>query len=83
MLQTSTALIHDGVMILAEALKQIGVEHLKVGYDPDIGRQEIDCDDPNSIWSKGYTITNYMKNVRFNLITCFFEILSLDLEIVY
>lgn len=60
-MQTSTALIYDGIMILAEALKQIGFEHLQVRYD-----QRIDCFDAKSTWSKGYTITNYMKNVRFH-----------------
>lgn len=57
-LQTSTALIYDATMILAEALKQIGFDHLQVEYE-----QGINCFDTKSSWSKGLTITNYMKSV--------------------
>lgn len=57
-METSTALIYDATMVLAEALKQIGFEHLQTEY----GRG-IKCSDAESTWSKGYTIINYMKNV--------------------
>lgn len=57
-LLTNTALIYDGIMILAEALKQIGFEHLENSIE------KISCYDTQSTWSKGYTITNYMKNVN-------------------
>lgn len=59
MLQTSTALIYDATMVLAEALRQIGFEHLGVEYES----RRIICLDAKSTWSKGYTITNFMKNV--------------------
>lgn len=55
-LRTSTALIYDGIMILAQALKQIGAMHLELEFD-----QRIYCSDANSRWDKGLTITNYMK----------------------
>lgn len=68
-LPTSTALIYDGTMILAEALKQIGFDHLKIEYD-----RGIKCFDAKSIWSKGYTITNFMRSVSWifsdNMIEC-------------
>lgn len=57
-LETSTALIYDATMVLAEALKQIGFEHLQTKY-----ARGIKCFDAESTWSKGYTIINYMKNV--------------------
>lgn len=60
MFQTSTALIYDAVMVLADALKQIGFNHLR--FEEERG---ISCFDPKSTWSKGYTITNFMKNVSF------------------
>lgn len=56
-LQASTALIYDATMILAQALKQIGFAHLQDSI------QRIRCFDAQSTWSKGYTITNFMKNV--------------------
>lgn len=56
-LLTSTALIYDATMILAEALKQIGFDHLQDSIE------KIYCYDAQSTWSKGYTIVNYMKNV--------------------
>lgn len=65
MMQTSTALIFDGIMILAQALKQIGSMHLDLEYG-----QKIYCSDPNSRWNKGLTITNYMKWVSLRII-CF------------
>lgn len=48
-------------MILAEALKQIGSEHLSDSMT------RINCYNTESTWSKGYTITNFMRNV------CWFE----------
>lgn len=65
MIQTGTALIYDGIMILAQALKQIGVEHLRLANGlPD--DQIIECFNAESAWSKGYTLINFMKNVCFN-----------------
>lgn len=54
-LETHTALIYDGIMILAEAMKQLGAEQIKP--------QSIDCDDPSSVWPTGLTLTNFMKSV--------------------
>ncbi|XP_031634004.1 glutamate receptor ionotropic, kainate 3-like isoform X2 [Contarinia nasturtii] len=62
-LQTNTALIYDAVMILAEALKQIGFEHLQMNDN------RIDCSDPESTWSKGSTITNYMTSINYTKTT--------------
>lgn len=42
-------------MILAEAMKQLGTEHIKP--------VTIECDDKSSVWPTGYTLTNFMKNV--------------------
>lgn len=58
-LQISTALIFDATMTLAEAIKQIGFDHLQIEYE-----QETDCFDPQSTWRKGSTINNFMKNVK-------------------
>lgn len=57
-LQTNTALIYDAVMILAEALKQIGYEHLDLN-----SMDKISCYNSQSAWIKGYTLTNFMKSV--------------------
>lgn len=45
-------------MILAEALKEIGVEHLQIDID-----ERINCFNLSSMWGKGSTIINFMKNV--------------------
>lgn len=52
------ALIYDGVMAFAMALEQLGSEHVQT--------QVIDCRAPGSAWPKGFTISNFMKNVRFS-----------------
>lgn len=54
-LGTHTALIYDGIMILAEAMKQLGAAQIQP--------QSIDCDDKSSVWPTGFTLTNYMKSV--------------------
>lgn len=56
--QTSTALIFDAVMTLAEALKQIGSDHLRDSIT------SISCYNTESAWSKGYTVMNFMRSVR-------------------
>lgn len=58
LLQTNTALIYDAVMIIAEALKQIGYEHLDLN-----AMDKISCYDSQSAWIKGYTLTNFIKSV--------------------
>lgn len=60
-LETRTALIYDGVMILAEAMKQLGAEQILP--------QAIDCDDKSSVWPTGFTLTNYMKSVFWLRVT--------------
>lgn len=54
-LNMDSALIYDGVMVFANALRQLGYHQIKP--------VELDCRDSKSIWQKGYTISNYMKNV--------------------
>lgn len=54
-LETHTALIYDGIMILAEAIKQLGADQ--------IVPEDIDCDDSSSVWPSGFTLTNFMKSV--------------------
>ena len=48
------ALIYDSVMTFAMAIEQLG----------EVNTMSIQCDDPDSVWDKGLTILNYMKNVR-------------------
>lgn len=45
-------------MAFAMALEQLGSEHVQT--------QVIDCREPGSAWPKGFTISNFMKNVRFS-----------------
>lgn len=54
-LETRTALIYDGVMILAEAIKQLGTEQIQP--------HEIYCNVTDSVWPTGFTLTNYIKSV--------------------
>lgn len=49
------ALIYDAVMVFAMAIKELGSEQ--------VSPVPILCNDPTSVWNKGYTILNYMKNV--------------------
>lgn len=56
------SLIYDAVMIYAKALKQLGSEQIVT--------KPISCNDPSTSWNKGYTITNFMKNVRFKHVQC-------------
>lgn len=51
------ALIYDAVMIFATAIQQLGSEQVTTTF--------IRCDNVSSVWTKGYTILNYMKNVNF------------------
>lgn len=56
---TNTALLFDAVMLLAVALKQIGPSLIE-SSDPS----RINCYDPDSTWSKGDTLLNFMRSVR-------------------
>lgn len=53
------ALIYDGVMLFAAAIAQLG---------ESADTASIRCNDPDSIWKNGYTISNFMKNVRWNIL---------------
>lgn len=55
MIETHTALLYDGVMLLAESLKQLGAMHIQT--------KSKFCEDSESVDRNGYTITNFMKNV--------------------
>lgn len=57
---TNTALIFDAVMLLAETLKQFEPFHIDT---PD-SFGKINCYDPDSTWSQGSTLLNFMKSVR-------------------
>lgn len=50
-----TALIHDGVLLLAESLKQLGPENIK--------SKEINCNKIEMSWQQGNSISNFMRNV--------------------
>lgn len=55
-IDTHTALIYDGLMILGQAISQLGVG--------EIEPREILCSDKSSVWSSGTSILNFMKSVR-------------------
>lgn len=50
-----TALIYDGVLLLAEAFKRMGLDQVQ--------QMSLDCSDPMSAWNKGYTVSGFMKTV--------------------
>lgn len=50
-------MIYDGVMAFALALQQLGGEQVR--------SWRVTCDDPSSVWDKGFTIVNFMRNVKF------------------
>lgn len=56
-LDTHTALIYDGIMLLAEAVRQFGEDKIESA--------QIDCNNKSSVWSEGLSLVNYMKTVRF------------------
>ncbi|XP_055300709.1 glutamate receptor ionotropic, kainate 2-like isoform X1 [Sitodiplosis mosellana] len=49
-----TALIYDGVFLLAETLKQLGVEQIQT--------TNIYCMGNESTWEKGMSVSNFMRN---------------------
>lgn len=51
------SLIYDAVMIYAKVIKQLGSEQIVM--------TPMSCNDRSTSWTKGYTITNFMKTVRF------------------
>lgn len=56
--RTQTALIYDAVMLLAEALKQLGVDNIRP--------KKINCFKNELTWEKGNSISNFMRNVRYS-----------------
>lgn len=54
-----SSLIYDAVMVFATAIQLLGREH--------VTPTQISCENPRSIWNKGYTILNFMKTVSIQL----------------
>ena len=54
-LRTQTALIHDGIFLLAETLKQLGADQIEP--------ERIECSEEEAVWDMGDTISNFMRNV--------------------
>lgn len=55
-MRLQTALIYDGVLLLAEAFKRIGMEQMRP--------MNLECSDQMSTWNRGYTVNGFMKGVR-------------------
>lgn len=51
-------LIYDAVMVFAKAIQQLGSDQ--------VIPVPVMCTDPDSVWNKGYTIINYLKNVKYD-----------------
>lgn len=57
-MRLQTALVHDGVILLAETFKQLGLEQIQP--------INLYCIGNDSMWEKGMSISNFMRNVSFN-----------------
>lgn len=55
-LRTQSALIYDGVIILAESLKELGIDNVRP--------KKILCNKIDVTWEKGNSISNFMRNVK-------------------
>lgn len=55
-----TALLYDGVILLAETFKQLGFEQIQAA--------NVYCTGNESMWEKGLSISNFLRNVCFGLI---------------
>lgn len=53
--RTETALIYDSVILLAEAMKQLGVDNIRP--------KKLNCFKNEVTWEKGNSISNFMLNV--------------------
>lgn len=51
-------LIYDAVMVFAMAIQQLGSDQ--------VIQAPVMCTEPDSVWNKGYTIINYLKNVKYD-----------------
>lgn len=57
-MRLQTALIYDGVVLLTDTFKQLGLEQIEP--------VSIGCMDGNdTTWEKGMSISNFMRNVSF------------------
>lgn len=61
-IRLQTALIYDGILLLAETFKQLGMD--------EIQPVSISCQN-ESTWEKGISISNFMRNVSFMWAICF------------
>lgn len=53
-MRSQTALVYDGVQLMAEAFKQLDVEQLRP--------KKLNCNNFET-WENGNSITNFMRNV--------------------
>lgn len=51
-----TALIYDGIFLLAETMKQLGLDQIQP--------TNIYCMGNESMWEKGLSISNFLRNVK-------------------
>lgn len=56
-MRIQTALLHDGIILLAETFKQLGIDQIQPS--------EIYCGANDSMWENGISISNFMRNVNF------------------
>lgn len=66
-MRLQTALIYDGVILLTETFKQLGLEQIEP--------TSIVCMGNDTMWEKGMSISNFMRNVsllrsKFKTIIC-------------
>lgn len=58
-MRVQSALIFDGVLLLAEAFKQLDMEQLRP--------KKLNCNN-HTAWENGNSITNFMRNVSYTLL---------------
>lgn len=54
-MRLQTALVYDGVILLAETFKQLGLEQIEP--------ISLYCIGNDTMWEKGLSISNFMRNV--------------------
>lgn len=55
-IRLQTALIHDGIVLLADTFKQLGADQIQP--------TSLYCMKNDSTWAKGLSISNFMRNVN-------------------
>lgn len=55
-MRLQTAIVYDGVQLLADTFKQLGLQQIQP--------IEIFCHGNETIWEKGTSISNFMRNVN-------------------